>query len=443
MAELMILGGGVAGISAAYHAQQLGKKAVIYEARPRWGGLADNFSIDGFRFDHAVHFAFTDDPYLSKIFYQVDYWEHESNPYNYERGRWLKFPVQNNLYPLPVSEKVEAIRSFVERPRNAEVTNYREWLNRQYGEVIAERFPIIYTKKYWTIEAEQLTTDWIGRRMYCPSLEEVLYGAMTEETPQLYHIKKMRYPKKGGFRAFLEPVASGLDIRTNKRAVLIDAAKRYVQFADGEKSHYQNLVTSVPLPDLIPMIKDVPNEIFEAAAGLWATSVAIVSVGFNLPRVTDHLWLYIYDLSILPARVYSPSLKSPDNAPEDCSSLQFEIYFSKHRPLPGSAEAMIEHVVDIIKKMKFASFEDIVLTDFRVLPYGNVVFDHEMLPRRRIVQQYLATLDILPIGRFGEWDYLWTDQCFYSGKKVENLLNPPRPPFFKGGSQGSGSDLQA
>ena len=63
MAELMILGGGVAGISAAYHAQQLGKKAVIYEARPRWGGLADNFSIDGFRFDHAVHFAFTDDPY--------------------------------------------------------------------------------------------------------------------------------------------------------------------------------------------------------------------------------------------------------------------------------------------------------------------------------------------------------------------------------------------
>ncbi len=425
MVELMVLGGGVAGISAAYHAGKLGREAVIYEARPRWGGLADNFTIDGFRFDHAVHFAFTDDPYLSKIFYRVDYLEHESNPYNYERGRWLKHPVQNNLYPLPVLEKVEAIRSFVERPHFEEPGNYREWLLGQYGGVIAERYPEVYTKKYWTVGAERLTTDWIGQRMYCPDLDEVLFGAMTDETPALYYFKKMRYPKKGGFRAFLEAAASGLDIRTEKKALLIDAAKKYVQFSDGEKCYYENLATSIPLPDLIPMIKDAPGEVREAAARLWATSVAIVSVGFKVPRAGDHLWFYIYDPEMLPARVYSPSIKSPDNVPAGCSSLQFEIYFSEQKPLPGTDGAMIEHVVDIIRKMNFASRDDISLTDFRILPYGNVVFDQGMLPRREKVHKYLASLDILPIGRFGEWDYLWSDQCFYSGKKVESFFNAP------------------
>ena len=424
MADLTVLGGGVAGISAAYHAQQLGKKAVIYEARPRWGGLADNFTVDGFRFDHAVHFAFTDDPYLSKIFYRVDYLEHESNPYNYERGRWLKHPVQNNLYPLPVSEKVEAIRSFVERPRGWAAGNYREWLEAQYGRVIAGRFPAVYTKKYWTVGAEELTTDWVGQRMYCPGLEEVLYGAMTPETPLLYYVKTMRYPRKGGFRAFLEPVAAELDIRTGKEAVLIDAARKCVQFACGERIYYRNLVSSIPLPELLPMIKGAPAEIVEAAAGLWATSVAIVSVGFRVPRATDHLWFYIYDPELLPARVYSPSIKSPDNAPAGCSSLQFEIYFSKHKPLPGAGGTIIEHVLHTIKELGLpVSLDDVAVTDFRVLPYGNVVFDRGMLPRREAVHRYLAAQNILPVGRFGDWDYLWTDQCFYSGKKVESLFS--------------------
>ncbi len=422
MTGLIVLGGGIAGISAAYHARKTGREAVIYEARERWGGLLDHFTVEGFRFDHAVHFAFTDDPYLKEILYQVDYYEHDPNPYNYEGGRWLKHPVQNNLYPLPVQERVEAIKSFVDRPNMSEAANYRDWLVQQYGEAIAGRFPGTYTHKYWTVAPEVLTTDWIGCRMYRPSLDEVLFGAMTEETPLTYYVKKMRYPKTGGFRAFLDPVVQGLDIRTNKRAVQVDPRNKYVLFADGEKRHYERLVSSVPLPELISMIKDAPEPVREAAATLWATSVAIVSIGFNRPSITDFLWFYIYDRDIYPARVYSPGMKSPDNVPVGFSSLQFEIYFSKNRPLPGSPDSMIEHVAGIIEKMKLASRKEILLSDCRILPYGNVAFDHGMIRRRDQVRAYLEEVGILPVGRFGEWDYLWSDQCFLSGKKVESLF---------------------
>ena len=421
MSGIVVLGGGVAGISAAYHARQAGAEAVVYEALERWGGLLDNFTVGAFRFDNAVHFAFTDDPYLKKIFYQVDYHEHDPNPHNYERGVWLKHPVQNNLFPLPVEEKVEAIRSFVERPEAKETGNYREWLYQQYGRVIADRFPCTYTEKYWNVAPEELTTEWIGCRMYRPTLEEVLFGAMTDETPLTYYVKKMRYPKKGGFRAFLEPVAAGLDIRTGKRAVYINPRRRFVEFTDGEKRYYDQLVSSVPLPDLIPMIEGAPAEVRDAAGGLWATSVALVSVGFNLPAVTDYLWFYIYDSWILPARVYAPGLKSPDNVPAGCSSLQFEIYFSKHKPLPCAPDTVVEHIAAIIEKMKLASRNDIAVTDFRILPYGNVTFDREMTRRRRAVLAYLDQCGIITVGRFGEWDYLWSDQSFMSGKKIESV----------------------
>ncbi len=422
MAEITVLGAGIAGISAAYHARKAGYNAVLFEARERWGGLLDCFSVEGFRFDHAVHFAFSHNEHFKKVLELTDYIEHETDPYNYERGRWLKHPVQNNLYPLPVEEKVEAIKSFVERPAQTANPNYGEWLKQQFGVVIAERFPAVYTRKYWTVPAEMLSTVWIGQRLYRPSLEEVLFGAMTDQTPVTYYMKKMLYPRRGGFRAFLEPLVQDLEIRTGKQAEYINPAKKYVQFADGSREYYDLLVSSIPLPEIIPMIEGAPAGIKESAATLWATAVAIVSLGFSVPAVTRHLWFYIYDRSILPARAYSPGLKSPDNVPAGCSSLQFEIYYSRYAPLEQEPEAIIEHVIDVVEKMKLASRRDVAVTDFRTLPYGNVVFDHGMVERRDRVRAYLAQTGILSVGRFGEWDYLWSDQCFLSGKQVENVL---------------------
>jgi len=205
MAEVLVLGGGVAGISAAWHARQAGREAVIFEAKERYGGLLDHFYRSGFRFDNAVHFAFSKNEPFSALLAKADLITHRPEPYNYEQGRWLKHPVQNNLYPLPVEEKVEAIRSFIERPERGEDPDYRRWLYEQLGEVIAERYPVRYTEKYWTVPAERLSTVWIGNRLYRPSLEEVLFGAMTDRTPLTYYLPELFYPRRGGFRAILDP----------------------------------------------------------------------------------------------------------------------------------------------------------------------------------------------------------------------------------------------
>lgn len=68
MSDNIILGSGIAGLSAAYHLKKQGIDSVIYEKDNDWGGLCGNFTIDGFRFDRFVHFSFAPDEYMQKIF---------------------------------------------------------------------------------------------------------------------------------------------------------------------------------------------------------------------------------------------------------------------------------------------------------------------------------------------------------------------------------------
>ena len=35
---------------------------------------------------------------------------------------------------------------------------------------------------------------------------------------------------------------------------------------------------------------------------------------------------------------------------------------------------------------------------------------------RDIVLSYLVSKEIIPIGRFGRWEYLWSDQAYMSGR---------------------------
>ncbi len=419
-----VLGAGISGISAAYHLGLGGKKAVVFEKYNRWGGLCDNFEVDGFRFDRAIHLSFTCDEYVKKLFREsCKYHTHIPIIGNIYRNHWIKHPAQNNLYPLEIEEKVAAIVDFVQNNNLADnIPNYEMWLRAQYGNYFAEHFPMPYTKKYWTVEAKTLSTSWIGERMYRPSLQEVIIGAMSEETPNTYYADEMRYPQKGGYKSFLSGMADKCDIRLNKKAISIDPKTKQVMFEDGEIGYYETLISSIPLPELIKLIKDVPKHVIEASQMLMATSIALVSVGLKSANIPPYLWFYIYNEDFLPARCYSPSLKSKDNSPDGCSSLQFEVHYSKYKPLELENGALIEHVVEKGAALGLFEKNDIAVTDCRKLSYGNVLFEHGMEEKRSIVHEFLASIGIKYIGRFGEWRYLWSDQSLLSGWSVSKLL---------------------
>ena len=415
--EVVILGSGIAGLGAALKARELGKESVIFEALDNSGGLLDNFSIDGFRFDNAVHLSFANETKVREIFDKTEFKTHDSLSFNFENDKWLKHPVQNNLFPLSASEKVELISSLLQRSELRD-NDYESWLRHQYGNAIAERYPIKYTKKYWDIEANKLSTTWIGNRMRRADINEILFGSYTSETPNTYYTKEMRYPKFGGYKAFIKGLIDESNIELNHKAVKLDTENKIISFSNGKTVRYKDLISSIPLPELVKITENSPISIVNAANALKATSIDLISVGFNKDLVKD-LWFYIYDDDILASRAYSPSVKSLDNVPTGCSSLQFEIY-TRGKESKFTKEQLIENTRYAIHKMKIAKDEDVIFYHHKHLKYGNVIFELGMEEKRDQVLKYYKRIGIYTIGRFGEWDYLWSNQSLLSGYNFNN-----------------------
>lgn len=422
MKKTIILGAGISGISAAYHLKKNGLSGKIYEKNNSWGGLCDNFEITGFRFDKFIHLSFTHSEYVKSLFGESsEIIKHLPNPINYYKGHWIKHPAQNNLYPLDVQEKIKIIKEFVELKfmgTTDNIENYEQWLKAQYGNYFSENFAMKYTEKYWTLPASNLETKWVGNRMYKPNLEEVLEGAMSQETPNTYYAQEMRYPTIGGYKSFLNGMAKECDINLNKEALLIDVSKGSVIFSDGTSKDYGKLISSIPLPEICKIIKNIPKDVLEASKKLKYTSGALISIGFNKEINMKNLWMYIYDEDIETSRIYSPSIKSPNNTPFGCSSIQGEVYFSGDKPLNfNDLDELLESEIENYIRMGLFNKEDIAVKDIRIEKYANIIFNHDVYKNRKIVLDYLNEIGIISIGRFGEWEYFWSDQALLSGKK--------------------------
>jgi len=411
--DIAILGAGISGLGASLKARELNRSSTVYEARQSAGGLLDNFEVQGFRFDRAVHLSFATEPKVREIFDRTPYLTHPADSYCFDENVWLKHPVQNNLFPLPASDKVSLIESFLKRPETLEADNYESWLRHQYGHGIAERYPLRYTQKYWATPASALSTSWIGNRMRRAELGEILHGAFTSETPNTYYTKEMRYPVTGGYKAFIQPLIDDANIRLDHEVTGVDSAQKIVSFRNGNRTRYTRLVSTLPLPVIVQLLGDVPSDVAAAASKLKATSVDLVSVGFRTNLIKD-LWFYIYDEDILASRAYSPSVKSPNNAPPGCSSLQFEFY-SRGERSQFSPQALIENTRYALDKMGISAPEDVQFLHHKFLKYGNVIFDQGMEENRQTVLSYLDSIQIASCGRFGQWDYLWSNQSFISG----------------------------
>lgn len=408
----IIIGAGISGLGAYYADSALD----IYEADGHAGGLCSGFEIDGFRFDRAVHLSFSKIDMVKELFAKAPHYVHHPVPMNWYHDRWVKHPAQNNLYPLPPEQKVEAVRGFLERDTSLKDTNFADWNRSRYGEYLWEHFFRPYNRKYWDMDPEELDTCWIGARIYQPSLDEILYGSYTGETLNTYYAPEMRYPERDGYFSFVESVAGEAveagRLHLGKKVERIYPSEHTVLFDDGEEVGYDALYSSIPLPEMVAMT-DGFGGYAGAADGMEHTSVAIVSIGMSQVDFKQ-MWFYIYDEDIMAARAYMPSVKSPYNVPQGAASIQFEIYFNAKKKAPDEGSC-IDNCLYALKKIGICREEQVLFSDYRILPYGNVVFKRKTKETAENLVRAFRKQGIGMIGRFGRWEYLWSDQAFMSG----------------------------
>ena len=418
-----------AGYGAAHRLEEEGIRAVVYERRATYGGHTATYRSEaGFTFDEGPHISFTSDRRMQDLLADAIDGEYETvqaRVNNYWRGHWIKHPVQVNLHGLPADLVVRVLSDFIAATHRdpGPIRTYEDWLRASFGDALAETFPMEYTRKNHTTDAINLTTDWIGPRLYRPSLEEVLRGALTADTSDAHYITEFRYPRKGGFVSYLRRFMERADVRFQHHVVSVDPASRELRFADGRVSGYDKLISSVPLPELIAMIDGAPPDVLDAATRLASSEVVVVNLGIGRPDVLDAHWTYFYDPDVLFARLSTPYLQSALNVPDGASSLQAECYFSdKYKPRVMSLDEITERVIGDLTRCGVLREDDRILVRQAVhVRHANVIFDHDRAPAVAICHGFLDELGIAYAGRYGEWAYLWTDESFVSGERAAEL----------------------
>ena len=104
-------------------------------------------------------------------------------------------------------------------------------------------------------------------------------------------------------------------------ATSIDVAAKKVSFKNSEDVHYDTILSSIPLPELVKLIPDTPTVVKEAASRLKTNSVLIVNLGIKKPNISEKNWIYYLDKKYSFIRVSFPSNQSDYVAPEGCSSI--------------------------------------------------------------------------------------------------------------------------
>lgn len=449
----VILGGGLCGLSTSYHLGH--SRCLVLEAKPYWGGHARSERWNGAWWDEGPHISFTKSEYVRDLFAASvagEFHEFEAIVKNYDRGTWIDHPAQTNLFQLPEPERVACIKSFLEkRKRSVEPSpkNYGEWLECAFGPAFAHAFPFRYTRKYWTVEPTALTTDWIGERVYLPTVDEVIQGSLKPLPRSGHYITTARYPRVGGFQSFVKKLEAGANVQVGAEVERISLGERRLWTKDGRTVEFSRLISTIPLPVLVRAIDEAPDEVRSAAERLTCSSVVLVNLIANGELRQPAHWFYVYDEDKLSTRVTDIGRICPTYKSSYQTLLQVEVYFSRFRPQQLSLNDIQEGVareiasLDLFSVAKGAATQRVeVSRTARHVRWANVMFTHETKPALEEILSWLSSFglvresgDTSPLtnwegrarpslghiilgGRYGQWKYYWTDDCVLRGVEI-------------------------
>ena len=126
--KIVVLGAGLAGLSAAWHLQHSGKECLVFEKEDEVGGLCRSKRLKGFTFDydgHLLHFKHQATFNLVQKLLNGNLARHQRSAFIYHDGRYIRYPFQANLYNLPSSVSKECLLGFIKASFNIQGASFK------------------------------------------------------------------------------------------------------------------------------------------------------------------------------------------------------------------------------------------------------------------------------------------------------------------------------
>ncbi|UPT73851.1 MAG: FAD-dependent oxidoreductase [Elusimicrobiota bacterium] len=270
--DVLVLGGGLAGLSAAYHLGLRGAASrLVVEAKPRVGGTAGSVTKGAYTFDYTGHLLHLHDEYGKGLILDLlkdNVAAHERKAWIWSQKTYTRYPFQANVKGLPREAVVDCLAGFLEtvhRPRPlAKDPDFLSWSRATFGDGITRRFMRPYNEKLWRTPLAKLTTEWQGRFVPKPSPSEVVYGALAEQNALFGYNASFRYPVRGGIQALPDALAERLEpgvVRVESPVTAVDLREKVAQVRGIGEVRYQRLVNTLPLNVFLDLATPLPADV--------------------------------------------------------------------------------------------------------------------------------------------------------------------------------------
>ncbi len=445
---IVILGAGLAGLSTALHLKHRPFK--VCEAEREVGGLCRSVKVDGFTFDYTGHLLYLHHEPVKTFLHDLIQGKMRGlkrSAWIYASGVHVPFPFQVNTHGLPAETRVECLLGFVQarmkdrgkpgraqpveapgrldfleqkQPPEGRCRTLEEWIDEPFGPGFAKHFFRPYNEKLWCRPLSEMTSDWVSWSVPVPDLDDVLRGALGLKSRRFGYNADILYPLEGGIRILPEAMAAalgpGAPLHLGKRAVSIEASAKKVRFEDGEEETFEWLVSTMPLNRLVSLIEDAPVEVRLAAAALASVGVFGVDLGVEGGFGPGSRWTSFPDASYLFYRTGYISHYAKAAAPEGFCSLTAEVARRPDAPPPGDLEGRV--VNDLVRAGVIESAGQVVLKKTVRIDPAYVVFDRARKKALPLLFDYLMRRRIMPIGRYGAWNYLGMEDSILHGMQA-------------------------
>ncbi|HEX2051248.1 MAG TPA: FAD-dependent oxidoreductase [Actinomycetota bacterium] len=296
-ADLLVLGGGPAGVGAAWRAARAGHSVVLLERAATPGGSAASVEVGGMRVDlgsHRLHRSIAPEILAElRALLGDDLQVRPRNGRIRLAGRWLAFPLRpaDVVCRLPPSFALGAARdaatAWTRRPR---ADTFADVLRARLGPTMCERFYFPYARKLWGLEPHEISGEQARRRVSADSAAKIARRVVRGVRPEA---RTFLYPRRG-YGQICEALAdgaarAGADVRFGVAATRVRTSSRGVEVetSEGERLEARRAWSTLPLTALVRMMEPPPPDaVLDAVAALEFRAMALVYLVCSTDRYT-------------------------------------------------------------------------------------------------------------------------------------------------------------